>query len=182
LASVSVVTIVKTAERAGSGQLALVLSHVVHAVIDRDHAKGVDHVVSGQIAQAVEVVQVALVSETSSLLGLGVLLDVRLRVGQMASSGGVSTADRALLEVALQNITSRKRIAAKDTHVWAIAGVSQKMALQMLGVKIGLCAVRAWEFAISILHWNDRVLGAASASGRGSRPTGSTWQDTASSL
>lgn len=61
----------------------------------------------------------------SSLLGLGllVLLNVSLRVGQVASSRGVTTADGALLEVTLEDITSGKRIAAQDTHVRAVAGV-----------------------------------------------------------
>ena len=52
-----------------------------------------------------------------------VLLQMRLRVRQMAGPGGVSTADRAFLEVALEDIASRKRIAAENAHVWAVASV-----------------------------------------------------------
>jgi hypothetical protein len=54
---------------------------------------------------------------------LRVLLDVGSRVGQVASSGGVSTTDGAFLEVTFQNVTSRKRIAAKNAHVGAVAGI-----------------------------------------------------------
>lgn len=52
-----------------------------------------------------------------------VLLQMRLRVRQMAGPGGVSTADRAFLEVALEDIAPRKRIAAENAHVWAVASV-----------------------------------------------------------
>jgi hypothetical protein len=58
-----------------------------------------------------------------------VLLQMRLRVGQVAGPGGVSTADRAFLEVALEDIATGKRIAAENAHVWAVTGVSEKMAL-----------------------------------------------------
>jgi hypothetical protein len=50
-------------------------------------------------------------------------LDVGVRVRQVGRSGWVTTSDRALLEVALQNITPRERILAKNTHVRAITGV-----------------------------------------------------------
>lgn len=82
-----------------------------------------NHAVRRHVTQTIEVVKVAVVTKTSSLLSLGVLLNVGLRVGQVASSGGVSTTNGALLEVALQNITSRKRIAAEYTHIGAVAGV-----------------------------------------------------------
>ncbi|KAM5519034.1 hypothetical protein FOXYSP1_09819 [Fusarium oxysporum f. sp. phaseoli] len=122
--SVSVVTVVETTKRAGSRELALILGHVVHAIRDWDHAKWVDHVVCGQVAQAIEVVEITLVGEAGGLLSLLlVLLNVSLRVRQVTSSSGVATADRALLEMTLQDITSREGIAAKNTHVRAITGV-----------------------------------------------------------
>jgi hypothetical protein len=157
------------------------LSHIIHAVRDWNHAKGVDHVVTGEVAQPIEVVKVTIVSKTGGLLCLLVLLDVSLRMRQVTSSRGVATADRALLEVTLEDVTAREGIAAEDTHVWAITGVSQKMALEMLGMEVSLGAVRAREFAISVLHGNHGVLG-ASTGGRGSRSSRSTWKDTASSL
>jgi hypothetical protein len=142
----------------------------------------VDHVVCGQVAQAIEVVEITLVGEAGGLLSLLlVLLNVSLRVRQVTSSSGVATADRALLEMTLQDITSREGIAAKNTHVRAITGVSQKVALKMLGMEVSLCAVRAREFAICVLDRNHGVLG-ASTSGWGSRPSRSTGQDSASSL
>ena len=107
--------------------MVLVSGHVVHAVLDGNHAKGVDHVVALDVTKTVKMVQVTLVTETSSLLGLGILLNVSLRVGQVASSGGVSTTNGALLEVTLQDITSRKRIAAKDAHVGAVTGVCREV-------------------------------------------------------
>lgn len=41
----------------------------------------------------------------------------------MARAGGVSTADRALLKVALQDITAGEGITAENTHVRAVTGV-----------------------------------------------------------
>jgi len=161
--------------------MVLVLGHVVHAVLDGNHAKGMDHVVTRKVAQTIEVVQVAVVGETSSLLSLSVLLDVSLRVGQVACSGGVSTTDRTLLEVALQDVTSGKRIATKNTHVGAVAGVPEKMTLKMLRVKVGLGTMGAWEFPVSVFDRNNRVLGGSA--GRGSsRSTGSAGQNAASAL
>ena len=52
-----------------------------------------------------------------------VLLQMSLRVGKMAGPGGVATADRALLEVALEDVASRKRIAAENAHIWAVTSV-----------------------------------------------------------
>ncbi|KAI6751599.1 hypothetical protein HG531_006295 [Fusarium graminearum] len=121
--SVSIVTVVETAERAGPRELALILGHVVHAVRDWNHAKGVDHVVTGKVAQTIEVVEITVMSKTSCLLCLLVLLNMGLRMRQVAGSGGVATADRTLLEMTLEDITSREGIAAENTHVWAITGV-----------------------------------------------------------
>lgn len=41
----------------------------------------------------------------------------------MADPSGVTTADRALLEMALQNVAARKGITTQHTHVGAVAGV-----------------------------------------------------------
>jgi hypothetical protein len=82
-----------------------------------------DHVVTRDVAQPVKVVQITIVCEAGCLLSLLILLNVSLRVGQVTGSGGVSTTDRTLLEVTLQDVTSRKRIAAKHTHVRAVASV-----------------------------------------------------------
>lgn len=57
------------------------------------------------------------------LLRLRVLLDVGLRVGQMASARGVAAADRALLEVALKDVASGEGIPAEDAHVGTITSV-----------------------------------------------------------
>jgi hypothetical protein len=83
----------------------------------------VNHAVRGHVVQPIHVVHVILIAEACSLLSLSILFNVSLRVGQMARSGGVSTTDGALLEVALQYVTSRKRITAKHTHVRAVAGI-----------------------------------------------------------
>lgn len=108
---------------AGTREMALVTSHVIHAVRDGNHAKGMNHALSRHVVQAIEVVQVGLVAEANGLLSLSILFNVSLRVGQVASSCGVSTANGALLEVALQNVTSRKRITAKHAHVGAITSI-----------------------------------------------------------
>jgi hypothetical protein len=110
-----------------------------------------------------------------------VLLDMGLRMRQVASSSGVATADRTLLEVTLEDITSREGIAAENAHVWAITGVSQKMALEMLGMEVSLSAVRAWKFAISVLHRNHGVLGTGTSS-RGSRSSRSAGEYATSPL
>lgn len=46
------------------------------------------------------------------------------RVGQMGGSSGVSTTNGALLEVTLEDVTSRERIAAQNTHVRSITSVA----------------------------------------------------------
>jgi len=57
-----------------------------------------------------------------------IFLQMSLRVRKMAGAGGIATADRAFLEVTLEDITPGKRIAAENAHIWAVAGVSKKMA------------------------------------------------------
>ena len=71
----------------------LVTSHIVHAVRDGNHAKGMSHAVGGHVVPTVEGVYVTIVTETISLLGLSMLLNMSLRVGQVAHSSGVSTAN-----------------------------------------------------------------------------------------
>ena len=48
---------------------------------------------------------------------------MRRRVGQMAGAGRIATANGAFLEVALEDIASRKGIVAENAHVGAVAGV-----------------------------------------------------------
>jgi hypothetical protein len=50
-------------------------------------------------------------------------LQVCLRVREMTRSRWVTSPQRALLEVTLQDVASRERVLAKNTHVWAIASV-----------------------------------------------------------
>lgn len=120
------VAVIKSTHAARTRELTLVTTHVVHAVLDGDNAKGVDNVLAAHVAQAVEVVQVAAVLHRGLLLGLLVLLDVSLGVGQVAGAGGVATADGALLEVTLEDVASRKGVAAEHTHVGAVASVYTK--------------------------------------------------------
>ena len=56
-------------------------------------------------------------------VGWLVLLQMGLRMGQMAGSSWVPAADGALLEVALENVTSGESIAAQNTHIRAVSGV-----------------------------------------------------------
>lgn len=51
------------------------------------------------------------------------LLNVRLGVRQMAHARGISSSNRALLEVSLEDIAAGKRIAAQHAHVRAVTGV-----------------------------------------------------------
>lgn len=51
------------------------------------------------------------------------LFQVGLRVGQVTCSGRVSATDRAFLEMALQDVTSREGVPTKHTHVWSITSV-----------------------------------------------------------
>jgi hypothetical protein len=99
----------------------------------------------------------------------------------MAHACRIAAADRALLEVTLENVTARESVSAEYTHVRAVASVSKKMTLQMLCVQVRLGAMRAWEFAISVLDWDDRVLGSSTGGwcGRATRRAG---QDTSASL
>lgn len=98
---------------------------------------------------------------------------------------GVASSQGTLLEVALQDITSRECIPAKHAHVRAITSVysvsriqngakkkkkhtSQQMALEMLGVQICLVAVRTWELPIRILGGDGGVFGSGTIDAIGS--------------
>jgi len=98
----------------------------------------------------------------------------------MTGTCWVTTTNGAFLEMSLQNITSGEGIAAQNTHIWSVSSVSEKMTLQMLSMKVCLCAVRAGKFSIGVFGWNQRVLTSASRGYRGS--TWSTWQDTSPTL
>jgi hypothetical protein len=50
-------------------------------------------------------------------------LQVTLGVLKMSETGWITTTNRALLEVALENVTSGERIFAQNTHVRPITGV-----------------------------------------------------------
>lgn len=180
--TIAVSGVVHASHAGGARELVLVLmlvaGHTIHAILNGNHAKGVNHAVAGHAAHLVHVT----IGHTSSLLRLGVLFDVRLRVGKVGSSGGVATADGALLKVALQDITARKGVAAENTHVGTVTSVAQKMALQVLGVQIGLGAVRARKLAIGILDGNDRVLCSRGTGGGSSRATRGAGQDTSATL
>ena len=97
-----------------------------------------------------------------------------LRVLQVVGTSGVAATNGALLEMALQDITSTKGILAKMALVGALARVcrwlayareagrdlltSQKMALQVLQVQVCLVAVRALVLAIGVLGGLSRRL------------------------
>jgi hypothetical protein len=116
-----------------------------------------------------------------------------LRVLQVVGTSGVAATNGALLEMALQDITSTKGILAKMALVGTLARVcqgldyareaggdlltSQKMALQVLQVQVCLVAVRALILAIGVLGGLGRRL----ASGR-SRSARMCGQDTATAL
>lgn len=103
---------VRIVNAAGPRKLALVVGELIHAIRRRggDEAERVNHSVGRHASHAVHVVNITFAAH--SLLRGGVLLDVRLRVREMAGTGRVTPADGALLEVTLQNVTARKRIAA----------------------------------------------------------------------
>lgn len=169
--------------RGGKKQMLPVTNHVVYAVRDGTHSEGMNYAIGGHPSQTIEVAHITLVAEATSLLGLSMLLNVGLRAGELIHSGRTSTTSRAFLEVAFQNVTSRKRIVAKHANVrtiasvyskvvstqkldgirckrlavsWARVGLTAKqVALQVLCMKIGLNAVRARELVVSILGGND---------------------------
>lgn len=70
-----------------------------------------------------KVVLVNLLAEVTNLPSPSMILNMSLRMGQVAHSVGISTANGALLEVALQNITSRKGILAKYTRIRAVTSI-----------------------------------------------------------
>lgn len=142
--------------------MVLVRVHVVHTILNWNHTERMVHAVLWHVVEAVELAKVTLVTHSSILLL--VPLNVRKRVRKVAHAAGVAAADGAFLEVTLQDITSRERIAAEHTHVRAITRVSEEMALEMLRVKVRLGTMRAGEFAISILHGNHCALGVTSSS------------------
>lgn len=179
-ASVAVVRVFHTVHAGLSGQVVLVVRHVRHAILSRDQAERVHHPIRTHVAHAVNGVELVLVTH-SLLLGSLVLLDVRMRVREMACSSGVATADRAFLEVALENIATGEGVAAQDTHVRAVAGVSQKMPLEMLGVQVRLVTMRARELPVGILL-GDLVLCRLAASDRGLGPTRRAREDSSATL
>jgi hypothetical protein len=69
----------------------------------------------------------------------------------MASTSGITTANGAFLEMALQNVAPRESVTTKYTHVRSVSSVSKKVALEMFSMEVSLGAVRTGEFSISIL-------------------------------
>lgn len=125
-APVLAVAILHPVKTAGAGQLVLVVGEVGHALGHLGHhAERLHDAISRHVVHAIEVVQVSVILANSGrlLLGGGILLDVSLGVRQVGGTAGVSAADRALLEVTLENVASGERIAAQDTHVRAVARV-----------------------------------------------------------
>lgn len=102
--------------------VAAVAVRVVH-ILNGDHAEGVNHAVGGHVVHAVELVHLALASDSGLLGSLSVLLNVSLRVRQVASASRVTTTDGALLEVALEDIRARESVTAQNTHVRAVASI-----------------------------------------------------------
>lgn len=139
------------------------------------------HGITVEVAEAaVEMVQVALHSNRRRrLLYRCALLDVSLREGQVSNTGRVSPPDRAFLEVALQNITARESIVAKNTAVGAITGVSKKMALQVLSMQIRLCAMGARELAVRVFYGRYLTFAVNLTDWNTAR---STWKNAATSL
>ena len=65
-------------------------------------------------------------SSCGGFLGSGLrLLEVSSRVGQMTGPSRVPSSHRAFLKVSFQDVTSRERISAENTHVWPIASVCE---------------------------------------------------------
>lgn len=54
---------------------------------------------------------------------LPVLLQVGLRILQVARTSRVTATNRALLEVTFQDVAARERVFAKMTLVWSFTGV-----------------------------------------------------------
>jgi hypothetical protein len=85
----------------------------------------------------------------------------------MASTSGITTANGAFLEMALQNVAPRESVTTKYTHVRSVSSVcskldllntgrtfkltSKEVALEMFSMEVSLGAVRTGEFSISIL-------------------------------
>jgi hypothetical protein len=88
------------------------------------------------------------------LLRSRMLLDVCLRVRQVADARRVTSPNAAFLKVAFEDVAARERVAAEHTHVWPVAGVAQEMALKMLRMQVSLLAVRTRELAILVLLGN----------------------------
>jgi hypothetical protein len=130
-ASVAVLLVIHTADAARSGELVLVIGHVGHIVGHLDHSERVDDIVSLHAVKSVHLVHFTFLG---FLLSSSMLLNVGLGVRQVTRPSRISSSDRALLEMSLEDIASGKRIAAQHAHVRAVAGVTEEMTLEVLGV------------------------------------------------
>lgn len=98
---------------------------------------------------------------------LSVFLQMLLRVLQVVCACRVASPYRALLEVALENVTPAKSVLAEMALVRSLTGIwetslaganresnkltAQKMALEMFQVEVGLVAVRTLVLALCVL-------------------------------
>lgn len=78
-------------------------------------------------------VRVQVVEVLESHIGFAFGIELRLllvgrRMRQMGCAGRIAPTDRALEKMPLQNVASGERVGAKDTHVWAVAGVYSRSA------------------------------------------------------
>jgi hypothetical protein len=92
-----------------------------------------------------------------------VLFEMCGRTRQMAEACGVPTTDRAFLKMALEDITSRKRVSAKDAHVRSITGVCGRLAAAAAS-KIGkltdvsaYAASGAWHASRFCCNWDKEI-------------------------
>jgi len=79
------------------------------------------------------------------------------RAFQVVGISRLATTNGTFLEVSLQNVTSGERVFTEFALVWAVTSVSEKMALQMLGVEVCLLTVGARIFAVRILLGDHRL-------------------------
>jgi hypothetical protein len=100
-----------------------------------------------------------------------------LRVLEVVRAGWVAPSYRALLEVALKDITSAEGVLAEMALVGSFTGVSQQMALEMLQMQVRLVAVRTLILALGVLGSSS---GRLACSWRG--PTGVCRQYSATTL
>jgi hypothetical protein len=78
-----------------------------------------------------------------------------MRMAQMSQPVRIAAAYRALREMPFKNVRPRKGVAAQNASIRSVAGVSQKMALEMLCVEVVLAAMRTRELAVLVFNWGN---------------------------